>query len=251
MRPFLIRSMLVITVIATGLSARNRVLFMGITGDGAPGYSRTFEQQLRAVLDTIDEINLMSTVESNRFREMTGLDRYDEVSQGMTGRVMKLLPDTVIILWGTLENIQFTPVRKHIFGAAINGELNAELSAYSVKYRRYLFNSAVVSSITAKESPVYFSPVEKVTHLSAGERVVLTDSLIRMAVISSVNRIQSALKESDKINTEIAVENRDQKSVPSISDVFTVPSVAAPIIDRNSSPSTNSGKKSGSDTAGK
>ncbi len=249
MKPVIIRSLLVITVVAAGLTARNRVLFMGITGDGAPGYSRTFEQQLRAALDTIDEVSLMSTVESHRFRELTGLDRYDDVSQGMTGRVMKLLPDTVIILWGTLENIQFTPVRRHIFGAAINGELNAGLIAYNVKYRRYLFNSSIVSTITAKENPVYFSPVEKVTHLSAGERAALTDSLIRLAVISSAERIQAVLKENDKINSEIAVENNAQKNVPSISDVFTVPSVEAPVIERNTPPD-NGKKNAGTDSEG-
>ena len=224
--------LLVITGSFTVVSAQNHVLFLGITEQGAPAYSRSFEQQLRAILDTMDAVKLMNHIETQRYREMTGFDRYTDVSQSMNGRPLKLLPDSVLIIWGTINSLEFRPIRKHLFGAAVSGELRAGISAYSPKKRSFLYNGTVASTVSVKKSPVFFSPVDKVTQLSAAERVTLTDSLIHLAVLSCSDVIRSVLENGGKISAETAAETDTQRNAPSISDVFTVPSVEAPRIER-------------------
>ena len=247
MNRYLSVMLLTIASSVAAVSAPDHVLFLGITEKGAPASSHSFERQLRAVLDTMNAVQLMNPVETQRYREMTGFDRYTDVSQSMNGRPLKLLPDSVLIIWGSVNSLEFHPVRKHLFGAAIRGELRAEISVYSIRQRSFLYNGSVVNTVTLGKSPVFFSSVEKSTRLSAAERVALTDSLIHLAVFSCTEVISSLLK-AGKTPAEMASEADKHRNAPSISDVFTVPSVEAPRIERGG---TGPEKKSTKPDSGK
>ena len=233
--------LLILIFTSARLPAQNHVCFLGITGDGAPGSRQSFEQQLRNVMDTMDGVHLVDFVSSMRYREITELDRYSRSSRNLLGNLVYHIPDTVLVIWGTIESVDFQPVRKHVLGAAVNGSLIAGLSAFSLKQKKFAFNGTVTSSVTVKEQPVYLSPVEKVTHLSASKRSVLTDSLIHLAVVNCHDVLRSILKESGKLSADLAGEDQSQQKAPSISDVFTVPSLEARQIERGSSEKAKNG----------
>ena len=215
--------------------AQNHVCFLGITGNGAPGSRQSFEQQLRNVLDTMNGVRLVDYVSSIRYRELTELDRYSRSSRDLLANLVHYIPDTVLVIWGTVEHVAFQPVRKHFIGAAVNGSLTAGISVFSLKQRKFAFNGNVTSSISSKEPSAGLSSVEKVTHLSASKRVLLTDSLIRLAVANTRDILFSLLEEQGKLTAGFTDDDQSRQKAPSISDVFTVPSVEAPQIERSGS----------------
>jgi hypothetical protein len=230
------------------IAAQNQLLFMGLTGQGAPASSRSFEQRLRNELSMLDRVTVVDYVETQRYREMADFNRYPATSEKMLQSLLKFIPDSMLIVWGSINNIELNPIRKNIFGAAIEGKLSVGIAIYNLQQRGYSYNGNVQSTITAKEHPIYFSPVKKVIHISASRRAALTDSLISLAVFNSIAVIESVLKNRIRVDTNKDSINNVRSNAPSISDIFTVPSIEAAQIERGNSKGTNKNTTPTTDT---
>ena len=232
MKRRLFRLLPLVILSVSAVQAQYQILFMGMKGGGAPACEESFEHLLRHELTTIEALKTIDYVETQRYREMTDFLRYATVSQKSLNSLQKFISDSVLIIWGSVNSLELKPVRKNVFGAAIKGELTARILVYDLLLRGYAYNGNITGTVSARGSPVFLSPVGKVTHITAAQRASLTDSLIRSTVLSSVDVIKSILETARKPDSRKETETNQQNAAPSISDVFTVPSVEAARIER-------------------
>ncbi|MBN1577942.1 MAG: hypothetical protein JW913_15385 [Chitinispirillaceae bacterium] len=214
--------------------AIDKVLFIGLSGEGAPAIVQTFDRLLRERLSAIPDLAVIDYTETLRYRKLIDFSRYPSVSEQQLTDLQALLPDSVLILWGSIIKIHFVPVRRKFVTAVIEGKLVVGLTVYSLLEGTFAYNGNIETSLHKQKGLVFFTPVDKVTHLSASERTTLTDQLIDDAVSSSAD-IVNALIHSERLRSAARNLKNDSGGgrSPSISDVFAVPSVEPPAINNN------------------
>ena len=133
---------------------------------------------------------------------------------------------------------RITPKRKHLFWSQLEGKLVLELTMYSLYRRDYAYAGRVQAEVSRSKEAVFFSPVSKVVHVTALERAELLQELGTKAVQISSRMIAAVIQnEQPRPGKAVAKEVKEYK-VPSISDVFTVPSMQGRAVNQRKEDST-------------
>ena len=204
--------------------AGSEVVFIGLYGEGAPAVEKTYDRLLREHLSVLPQIHSADYVQSQRYSNMIKFDTYPTVSENLVKSLITLASDTTLFVWGTVKEYRIKPIRKAFFFSKLKGELTIGLNMYSLSRGEYAYCGNVKAVAFKSKGMVGFRPVEKITHISALDRAEILEKLEYDAVEAS-GRMISAVVRSESSQTDKDEAGVDSYKVPSMSDVFSVPSV--------------------------
>lgn len=209
--------------------AGRQVVFIGLSGDGAPAVEKTYDRLLREQLSVMPEVEAGDYMEAQRFRERINFFDHQTVSVDLVRALDQFAPDTTLFVWGVVKQYRMRPVRRFLFGAAVRADLTIGLSMYSLSNRKYAFAGDIVVSASKSKGLVLFDRVDKAVHVSALDRTDLLEKLETEAVRES-GRMIAAVVRSENEQDKAMRGDVDRYKVPSLSDVFEVPSVEPPVV---------------------
>lgn len=216
-------------VITAGIGAFAReIVFVGLFGDAAPAIERTFEYKLRNELSGIEQATLCDYQQSQLYRQRINFLNYPIVSKQLVDELLPLTSDSNLIIWGTVTTYQMKPQRTKLLFSAIKGELAITFSIYNLNRKAYAYTGTIRATATLQKGPVFFADVAKNTALSSIEQTNLLDKLMTEASQTSSEMITAVLR-SEHLTAPVVSSKPeiDTYRVPSISDVFSVPSLEA------------------------
>ncbi len=222
------------------ISGSERVLFLGISGDEAPSVEETLDRLIRERLSVIPDIAAIDYIETLRFRKQIGLDSYHSASENNLKNIGTILQDSLIIVWGRVKKISVDPVRSKLIKLYMEAGLTLGLSVYLPMDRRFAYTGNIESRIRKRKGFIFFSSVKETPPLGASERNQLIDMLLDDAAAKSVAVVSSLIRSERMRAASVNKPDSTDKRAPSISDVFTVPSVTPPVIEDKSRPNTDS-----------
>jgi hypothetical protein len=224
----------ILFILNSRTSAANTVLFLGFFESNSPALSKNFEKKLRQRLAVSPDFELIDYIETQRYRKMVKFDRYPSLSSALLRNLDRYITDSTLILSGEIQKINFIPVRKRLFRSVVEGELLVNFSIFDLHQKTFAFSITIHGRATREKGRILFGNVEKITTLSAAERLGMTDDMTADALTKSSSTIRSVVRsmqmQSPPPQNTIDAEVNNQ---PSISDVFTVPSVEATKIDED------------------
>ena len=210
--------------------AGSEVVFIGLYGEGAPAVEKTYDRLLREHLSVLPQIHSADYIQAQRFANMIKFDTYPTVSENLVKSLITLASDTTLFVWGTIKKYRIKPIRKAFFFSKLKGELTIGLNMYSLSRGKYAYSGNVKAVTFKSKGMVGFRPVEKVVHISALDRAEILEELEYDAVQAS-GRMISAVVHSESFQTDKGETGVNTYEVPSMSDVFSVPSVDAQAVD--------------------
>ena len=210
--------------------AVEKILFLGLSGEGAPAIEQTFDRVLRERLSVVPDFVVIDYIETLRCRKHTEFNDHPTVSEKMLNDLLPLLPDSVTIVWGSIKKLTLEPVRRKLITAAINAELTVGLSVYHLAERHFAYNGNVESFFKKQKGFVFFTPINETPPLGAAERTAIIDHLINDGATKSAGIISSLVRSEQLRAASLPKQDSADGHAPSISDVFTVPSVEPPAI---------------------
>lgn len=216
------------------LTASENVLFIGLSGDNSPAISTTLEKHFRGQMSVAPEIELFDYVETRRYRERIEFNRYPSVSAKMIADLEKFVPDSILIMWGSIKNLRIEPSRTKLIMAMVRGELTVTVMVYNLIRKSFSYRINVTGSAQMAKGWIFFSDPGKTVAVSASERTKLIEQCIDNAAEKLTSIIASIVR-NEKLRgpTAPASEEGEINKLPSISDVFTLPSVQAAEIQNN------------------
>lgn len=223
-------------------SGVQEIVFLGITGDGAPAIESTFELQLRKRLSTQSSLYLADYIVSQRYARSIKFDDYPVVSRVLVESIETFATDTTLFIWGTVKKCSITTMRKNFLKTAVKGVLEINLTIYSLDTKEYSYSGVIFADV---EEPAKFTPFadqKKRSHIDAIERQEVLQKCIDKAVSKTTAMINALVQEMAGEKT-VVPENVEESKVPSIYDVFTVPSVKAPEVDEKKRPEEKKSEK--------
>lgn len=215
-------------------SAFKEILFLGMAEAGSPALSQSFDQLLRTRLSAEPGIKTSDYQQSLRYREQVSFSRYPTISSGLLVKLQRVLPDSLVLLWGKIVSTEITPSRKGLFGSVFNADLKLNLTIYNPDQKTFIFNGIIATEKTTPGPMIFFSSINNTAMIDAALRSAILQELLEKAADKSASMITSLLQNNRKLKVEDAAPDKPADNSPSISDVFSVPSVApTSIIDRD------------------
>lgn len=222
-------------------SGVQEVVFVGMTGDGAPAIEKTFETQLRKRLSTQSSLYLADCIVSQRYSRQIKFNYFPVVSRELVESIEAFATDTTLFIWGTVKKCNVHSVRKNILRTAIKGELELSLTVYSLDTREYCYSGVIYAGVLHPGEFAPFADVSSTTHIDALKRQDVLQECIDDAVTKTTAMINALVlkKVGEK---RVVSKDETENQGPSIYDVFSVPSLKAREIDGTADSSGNKSK---------
>lgn len=208
-----------------------KLLFIGLQEDGSPSLSGTFNKLMLDKLETTAGIALTDNKKALQYRHQMHFSRYTKISEGLISELETIVSDSLLIMWGSIVTSEIRPVRKHVIGCVLKGKLIVNLIIYDLPSKRFIYNDNIASDLEHPASAVFFSSPEKVIHISSTERVTINEQLLNKVILTSIGLIDSLFRNNQLHQRLEQVVEQKHVNEPSISDVFSVPSVEPLQID--------------------
>ncbi len=210
-----------------------KILFLGIVPGGAPEFEKRFENQLRK------EITLLTDTDIADFNDIEYLKRKTDFfdSPILSRSFIQSLNNIsnpnakILVIWGVINEFNIKPKRYLLFGARAIGLLSMELTMYSLNFKEYIYYGEVECYSSELKPPIFFNDVNKHINIFASDRAKIIKELNRQAVSKSIAIIKSVTT-NFRLNGDLN-SNSDKikgKKVPSVSELFDIPSVEKPNI---------------------
>jgi hypothetical protein len=219
-----------------------RVLFVGLAEGSIPSYENRFESLVREKILTKQIVTLYDNDDTRVLIEHNGFGDYTAISPGFIEALLRYQVDSTLIAWGRVKNFDIKTVRKGMWGAKIQGDLSMSIVLYNLNFAEYAFVGQIHTTTSIPTEAVYFTPVQKQSHISALQRNQVVDALVEDAATQAGHIIEAvvrhiAVREMPLIVTEEA------KNAPSLFDVFSVPSgTGAPVVKGTTTKTTTTTK---------
>jgi hypothetical protein len=208
-----------------------KLLFIGLQEDGSPSLSGTFNKLMLDKLETIAGLVLTDHEKTLQYRHQMHFSRYTKISEELISELETIVSDSLLIMWGSIVTSEIRPARKHVIGCVLKGKLIVNLIIYDLPSKRFLYNGNIASDLERPTSAIFFSSPEKVIHISSTERVTINELLLNKVILASIGLIDSLFRNNQLHQVPEQVVEQKHVNEPSISDVFSVPSVEPPQID--------------------
>ncbi len=204
------------------------VVFIGITEGSAPAFEETLDRQVRENLSAYQDIAVTDFAQTQSFRRKIRFDEYPVVSRKLVESLKQYTADSTIFVWGRVKNSSFTGMRRKAIRAVIRGEIALTLTIYSLRYKTYAFTGDVQADLEKNKGYVFFGDAEKEIMVSAADRTEMMNRLIDEAARKSASLIETVIR-SERLHAAQAADVAGAKAyeVPSLSDMFNMPSVEA------------------------
>ncbi|NLL15409.1 MAG: hypothetical protein GX267_18580 [Fibrobacter sp.] len=209
--------------------AKCNVVFIGLSGDGAPSLEKGFESLLREKLSMEPELYAKDFLECQKFRRAIRFDDYAAVPMNHLESLLRFGDDSMLVVWGTVKNYRIDYQQKKLIFTGIKGELQIGLYIYSLLKSDFLFIGDVSAEVYQSRGIGFLKSKQTV---SAKDRAELIGLLQSEAATNSYLKIIEAFRAEKAVmqNTFSIVDT----SGPSISDVFSIPSTEPAQIESTS-----------------
>jgi hypothetical protein len=216
--------------VSISLAAVRDVAFIGLYGEGAPAIEKNFDAHLRENLSMNTDIRISDYSVSQRYRKLINFGDERTVSSNLVESMNRFASDSTFFVWGIIKTCTITPVRKNIVVSNLKAELTIGLSIYDLARNGYVYIGNITALAYKNKGFIFFDNPKKTIHISALDRIELLDKVGRDAVQIS-NRMISAVLQNEQPSTSETANQEIQNKAPSISDVFSIPSVGAAEVD--------------------
>jgi hemoglobin-like flavoprotein len=211
------------------------VVFMGISGEGAPAIEKTFELQLQKRLSTQTSFRLADCIVAQHYAQLIKFDDYSMVSRKLVEAVESVASDSTLFVWGTIKKCSVNMVRKNLFRTVIKGEIELNLNVYSLDTKEYSYSGVIKAEIIKPGEFAFLSDENATSHIDAVKRQEILQQCIDQAVNKTAAMIVDLATKND-VSARVVQPKEEVNAMPSIYDVFTVPSVKARAIDEQPEP---------------
>lgn len=226
----------VLLLITASISARD-IIFLGISAHNAPAIGQSLEKQLRDQLNVSPGIRLIEDSQTQRFLYQLNFDINPVLSKEQFQPLLMYHYDSTMIIWGTIKECTIKAYRRNLIKSALRGKLVLGLNVYSLDNQKYVYIGFIESEVNEPKGWILFESIENGVHISSEDRLRILSRLQGDAVQSSFRILKALLYEKTSKELEIEIEPQIaplEKSVePSISDVFSIPSIEAAPLDSN------------------
>ena len=210
------------------------VVVIGVGPGGAPSFEDAFDMRLREDLSIAPELYTADYLQTQNYRRKVRFDDYPTVSRKLVESLKQYCSDSTIFVWGRIKNYSIDGVRKYLIGSAIRGEITFTLNMYSLRYKDYAFSGDVTCGFEKRKGLVFFGPVDEELHISGSERAEIVDKIVDLAARKSTAMILAVIRgEGLRAAKESSAGGMDAYQVPSVQDVFSVPSVEGASVNKN------------------
>jgi hypothetical protein len=210
------------------------VVVIGVGFGGAPSFEDAFDKRLREDLSTTPEVYTTDYLQTQSYRRKIHFDNYPTVSRKLVESLRQYCSDSTIFVWGKIKNYSIKSVRRYLIRSAIRGEMTFTLTMYSLRYKDYAFSGDVQCSFEKPEGLVFFGPVDEEVHISGSKRAEITEQLVDLATQKSANMIMAVIRsEGLRAARESNSGGLEAYQIPSVQDVFSVPSVEGASVNKN------------------
>jgi len=223
----------IVILVTTCVACAADVFFLGLEPGGAPALEETCERLIRENMATAHGVNLFSTIDTRQFMYQNGLERDVVLSSSLVRRLSENFPDSTYLVWGTFQNVTIEKKRRFLFSTVISGSARLTLHIYSIIFRDFAFAGDIDASAQINDRLFWLYPLEH-DPVSATKQATISNTLARVCARHTADLIVSLVKTSRR-EEEGTGEfiGAEQYKVPSISDVFTIPSVEAATIEED------------------
>lgn len=208
------------------------VAFLGIVPGGAPEFEKSFETDLRERLAVLSDVSLTDYNDIEYLKKKTDFLKSPVISRQFIETILYIADDNMLLVWGKVNDFSCKPVRKWLLGAEIVGTLSFSLELYSLNFKNYMYLGDIESSSSIRIPPVFFQKIEKSVHIDAQDRIQLFKMLEKDAserTISIINGFIRSIITKTGVDTDEDIKERE---LPSISDMFDIPSVEPSNLNR-------------------
>jgi hypothetical protein len=242
------RTITIILFFAFVCSAKD-IAFIGLNGEKAPAVEKTFDRLIREHLSVIPDVKSVDYLQIQKYQQIIFFSDNSTVSESLVELLEKYAPESTLFVWGWVKDYRITAVRRKLFNAALKGELTIGLTMYSLSEKKFAYSGNVKAEDYKSKGLIFFGSVDQSVHATALDRAEILEKLVNQAVENS-GRIISAVAKSQTF-TNNKDSDVQQYKVPSISDVFSVPSLEAPNLDQGNSKNSTSNRGPIPDSTGK
>jgi hypothetical protein len=225
---------LTIVVPAVILAKGIEVVVIGVGSGGAPSFEDAFDQRLREDLSVTPELYTADYLQTQNFRRKIHFDDYPAVSRKLVESLKQYCSDSTIFVWGKIKDYSIEGVRRYLIRSSIYGEITFTLNMYSLRYKDYAFSGDVRCSFEKPKGLIFFGPVDEELHISGSERTEITEKLVDLGAQKSLAMIKAVIhSEGLRAARESISSGMEAYQIPSVRDVFSVPSVEGASVNKN------------------
>jgi hypothetical protein len=232
---------LMLAILALGPRAKGiETVVIGLTSGGAPAFEESFDKRLREDLANFQELYTADYLQTVNYRKKIRFDEFPSVSRKLVESLKQYCSDSTIFIWGAVKKYSVTAIRKNLIRSVVRGEITVSLTMYSLRYKDYAFCGDVNFSVEKPKGYVFFSPVDESVQIAGSQRSEITDELVNGATQKSADMIMTVIRnELIRSEKESGAGNAmDSYQIPSVQDVFSVPSVEGASVNKNRKKST-------------
>jgi hypothetical protein len=226
---------LFVSIIPISLFAKDiDVVFIGLSEGSAPAFEESLDRRVRENMSTLPGLAIADYLQTQSFRRKIRFDDFPTVSRKLIESLRQYNTDSTVFVWGRVKSSTLSGKRKSLIRGVIQGDLALTLNVYSLRYKTYAFCGDVQTSYEKSKGFIFFGDAEKDIFVSTPERGEMTDHLVEQAARKSASLIATIIQ-SEQLHAakEADVKGVKAYEVPSVSDMFNMPSVEAANIGKN------------------
>jgi hypothetical protein len=210
------------------------VVLIGLTQGSSPAFEETLDRRIRENLSTSENLSITDYAQTQAFRRKIRFDEFPTVSRKLVESLKQYTTDSSVFVWGRIKNCTLTGARKKLIRGFIRGEFVITLNIYSLRYKNYAFAGDVQASVEKDNGVIFFGDADKEIFVSAADRSELMDKLLDQSARKSASLIATVVQSERLLAAKDAdVAGAKSYEVPSLSDMFNMPSVEAASVNKN------------------
>jgi hypothetical protein len=213
------------------------VVFIGLSEGSAPAFEETLDRRVRENMSTLPGLAIADFLQTQSFRRKVHFDEFPTVSRKLIESLRQYTTDSTVFVWGRIKSCTLIGKRKSLFKGFIQGDLALTLNVYSLRYKTYAFCGDVQTSYEKSKGFIFSGNAANDIIVSTPDRNEITDQLLTQAARKSASLIATIIQ-SEQLHAakEADVAGAKAYEVPSVSDMFNMPSVEAATIGKNRKP---------------
>ncbi len=225
------KCLIALLVMCFGVFAQDiQLVYMGIIPGGAPSFEKQFDKNIREQISVISGVEVADFDVTENLKRKTDFQNSPEVTRSFIEKLMMVSTGKTLVVWGKITHFNIKPVRRLLLGVEAVGTLTLSLTMYSTDFREYAYLGDVTCEARIPKPPVWFRNVEKVTHITAADRSTLSQKLQQETAGKSADIISGVIRNQLVKSGDLRMDEVKVKKVPSVSDLFDIPTVEAPDI---------------------
>ena len=214
------------------LAQNINIVYMGIVPGGAPEFEERFDDRVREQVAVIPGTDLVDYNDTEYLKKKTDFIDSPVLSRSFIESLMLVASDKTVVVWGKVSDFSIKPARCWLLGAEAVGSLTLVLTMYSLGFHEYAFLGDVTCRASVPKPPAFFRSVDKVTHITASDRAEIIKELQKQAAEKSTDILSDVIRSQLMKSGVLLGEDVKSKKVSSVSDLFYIPTIEAPDVDK-------------------